>query len=95
MNLTKLEIYGFKSFAENVEFSFDSGITVFCGPNGCGKSNVVDAIRWILGEQRAKSLRGKEMQEPVVSRYEKEKIGNTYGLTQPFPSQRVKNIIDK
>ena len=57
MHLTKLEIFGFKSFAQKVTVKFDDGLTGVIGPNGCGKSNIVDAIRWVLGEQRPSVLR--------------------------------------
>lgn len=67
MQLHKLEIKGFKSFADKIIIRFDQGITGIVGPNGCGKSNVVDAIRWVLGEQKTKALRSDKMDNVIFN----------------------------
>jgi len=77
MRLERLEISGFKSFSDRSELSFDQGVTAIVGPNGCGKSNVADAITWVLGEQSAKSLRGDKMEDVIFNGSDARKPGAT------------------
>src|SRR5207247_9603888 len=75
MRLERLEINGFKSFSDRSELAFDKGVTAIVGPNGGGKSNVADAITWVLGEQSAKSLRGEKMEDVIFSGSDARKPG--------------------
>ena len=94
--LKALELAGFKSFADKTRFEFPDGITVVVGPNGSGKSNVVDAIKWVLGEQSAKSLRGKEMSDVIFkgSGNGQRKPANTAEATIVFDNSDNRLAVD-
>lgn len=91
MQLTKLEIKGFKSFGDRVVINFDEGITGIVGPNGCGKSNVVDSIRWVLGEQKTRMLRSEKMENIIFNGTKKRKPTQLAEVSLTF--KNTKNLL--
>lgn len=91
MELTKLEIKGFKSFGDKITINFNEGVTAIVGPNGCGKSNVVDAIRWVLGEQSTKNLRSEKMENIIFNGTKNRKPANLAEVSLTFNNN--KNIL--
>src|SRR4051794_11018855 len=87
MFLKRLDIIGFKSFAERIEVDFVPGVTAVVGPNGSGKSNITDAIRWVLGEQSAKSLRGSKMEDIIFGGSDSRKPLNFAEVTLTLDNQ--------
>ncbi len=95
MRLAKLTLAGFKSFADRTEFTFDEPVTGIVGPNGCGKSNVVDAIKWVLGERSAKSLRSKEMLDVIFAGSAGRKPSGMASVTLTFDNPVMDGLFDK
>jgi len=91
MQLTKLEIKGFKSFGDKVTINFNEGVTAIVGPNGCGKSNVVDSIRWVLGEQSTRMLRSEKMENIIFNGTKGRKAANLAEVSLTFDN--TKNIL--
>ncbi|HWZ15199.1 MAG TPA: chromosome segregation protein SMC [Mucilaginibacter sp.] len=91
MQLTRLEIKGFKSFGDKITINFNEGVTAIVGPNGCGKSNVVDAIRWVLGEQSTRMLRSEKMDNVIFNGTKSRKAANLADVSLTFDN--TKNIL--
>src|ERR1700761_6077265 len=94
MRLRKLTLNGFKSFADPTEFSFDEPVIGVVGPNGCGKSNIVDSIKWVLGERSSKSLRGKEMIDVIFAGSAGRKPSGMASVTLSFDNPVVDESAD-
>ena len=94
MFLKSLEIFGFKSFADRAKVDFSEGITALLGPNGCGKSNVVDAIKWVVGEQSARSLRAESMEDIIFNGTETRKALNVAEVTLTISNERGVLLLD-
>src|SRR5690554_3693355 len=91
MQLTKLDIKGFKSFGDKISINFNEGVTAIVGPNGCGKSNVVDAIRWVLGEQSTRMLRSEKMENIIFNGTKNRKAANLVEVSLSFDN--TKNVL--
>ncbi len=94
MKIRKMEVLGFKSFSEKTQIEFPRGVTAVVGPNGCGKSNVVDAIRWALGEQSPKQLRGKAMEDVIFNGTESKKPMGMAEVTLVFSNENGRPLAD-
>ncbi|MEW6556266.1 MAG: chromosome segregation protein SMC [Elusimicrobiota bacterium] len=91
MQLKSVELYGFKSFADKTSLEFGDGITAIVGPNGCGKTNIVDAMKWVLGEQSSKSLRGTKMEDVIFNGTTARKATSVSEITLNFDNS--KNVL--
>ncbi|MBS7562888.1 chromosome segregation protein SMC [Mucilaginibacter sp. Bleaf8] len=91
MQLTKLEVKGFKSFGDKITINFNEGVTAIVGPNGCGKSNVVDSIRWVLGEQSTRALRSEKMENIIFNGTKNRKPANLAEVSLTFDN--TKNVL--
>jgi chromosome segregation protein len=95
MRISRIRLQGFKSFARKTEFVLDPGITAIVGPNGCGKSNVIDAVKWVLGEQKPSSLRAKEMMDVIFAGTESRKPVGMAEVAVVFDNEDGKLPIDR
>jgi len=95
MRISRIRLLGFKSFARKTELLLDPGITAIVGPNGCGKSNVIDAVKWVLGEQRPSSLRAKEMMDVIFAGTERQKALGMAEVAIVFDNEDGKLPIDR
>lgn len=94
MFLKEIGIKGFKSFANKIKLNITPGITVIVGPNGCGKSNIIDAVRWILGEQNIRSLRGNKITDMIFAGNPEQKMRNFAQVYMLFDNTERKLSID-
>ncbi|MDD4765249.1 MAG: AAA family ATPase, partial [Atribacterota bacterium] len=94
MYLKEIDIKGFKSFANKIKLNITPGITVIVGPNGCGKSNIIDAVRWILGEQNIRSLRGNNLTDMIFAGSSQQKMRNLAEVSILFDNSDKKLSID-
>ena len=88
MFLKSLDIFGFKSFVDRTHIEFSDGITALLGPNGCGKSNVVDAVKWVLGEQSAKNMRAESMEDVIFNGTQSRKALNVAEVTLTISNEQ-------
>ena len=88
MFLKSLEVFGFKSFADRTHIEFADGVTALLGPNGCGKSNVVDAVKWVLGEQSAKNMRAESMEDVIFNGTQSRKALNVAEVTLTISNEQ-------
>lgn len=94
MHLLKINIKGFKSFVDEINIGFNQGVTGVIGPNGCGKSNIADAIKWVLGEKSPKNLRGKTMDDVIFAGSQNRKPSNYAEVTLVFDNSDRKVKLD-
>src|ERR1700674_4727418 len=92
MKIKKLELIGFKSFVDRTVVSFDHDVLAIVGPNGCGKSNIVDAIRWCMGEQSARHLRGRLMDDVIFGGSDSRKPNDFAEVTLTFDNDSVGEV---